>query len=119
LNIENVKRENGFLTFQDISYGINENLRFYGRVIFFKTDSFDSRLYEFENDITGIITNPGLFGEGMRWYFAVNYSPFAGLKFSLKYSELIKPDERVLSSGNNEIEGNLDNRLSLQLDIEY
>ncbi len=116
LDIDQVKNESGFLTFQDIRYDISNKVRFYGRVIFFKTDSFDSRIYEFENDLTGVITNPALFGEGMRWYFVVNYSILTYLKLSLKYSELVKPEERILSSGNNEIEGNLDNRISFQLD---
>ncbi len=119
LEIENLKNETGFLTFQDIRYSISDKFRFYGRVVFFKTDSFDSRIYEFENDLTGVITNPALFGEGMRWYFVINYSVLPNLKLSLKYAELIKPDEGTLSSGNNEINGNLDNRISLQLDFEY
>ena len=116
LDIDQIKSETGFLTFQDIRYDISNKLRFYGRVVFFKTDSFDSRIYQFENDLPGVISNPGLFGEGMRWYFAVNYSVLPYLKLSLKYSELVKPDARTLSSGNNEIDGNLDNRISVQLD---
>jgi len=36
---------------------------------------------------------------------------------SAKYSETYKPKEKSLSSGNNTINGNLDNRLSLQLDL--
>jgi hypothetical protein len=62
------------------------------------------------------MTNPGLYGEGMRWYFVVKYSAPYGFNLSLKYSELYKPNEKFLGSGTSLIPGNLDNRISLQMD---
>ena len=59
-------RENGFLIFQDLRWNLTKKFRLYGRVIFFQTESFESRIYEFENDLTGILNNPALFGKGMR-----------------------------------------------------
>ena len=38
------------------------------------------------------------------------------LKLSLKYSEMYKPEERTLGSGYSEINGNLDNQLSAQIE---
>ncbi len=112
-------KENGFLVFQDIRYKPTNNLLFYTRFVFFQTDSYDSRVYEFENDLTGILNNPALFGKGLRWYFIVKYTLFDGLTISAKYSETFKPEEESISSGLNEIEGNLDNRLSVQIDFKF
>lgn len=109
-------KDNGYLIFQDVKYQPIKNLSFSGRVIFFKTDSYDSRVYEFENDLVGVMTNPALFGDGMRWYFLARYKTNFGLIFSLKYSELYKPSEKYLGSGYSKIIGNVDNRLSLQLE---
>ena len=58
-----------------------------------------------------------MYGEGIRWYLIVRYRPMKLFTISAKYSETYKPKEKSLSSGNNTIDGNLDNRLSLQLDL--
>jgi hypothetical protein len=110
--------EKGFLIFQDAKYSPNSQFSFAGRIVFFKSDSYDSRVYEFENDLTGVMTNPALYGEGTRWYIVAQYKTAIGLRLSLKYSELFKPNERILGSGDSEIQGNLDNQLSLQLDLQ-
>ncbi len=114
----NSKLEKGFLIFQDVRYSPSSKLNFSARIIFFKTDSYNSRVYEFENDLTGIMTNPALYGEGSRWYLIAQYKTSFGLILSIKYSELFKPNERYLGSGDTEIQGNVDNKLSLQLDFQ-
>ena len=65
------------------------------------------------------MNNPALYGKGTRWYFMVEYDVFDFARISAKYSELYKPDEIYLSSGDNEILNNLDNRITLQLDIKF
>lgn len=110
--------ENGVLAFQDIQFNVNNNLRIYGRIIFFQTDSFESRLYEFENDLTGILNNPALFGKGMRLYLMLRYR-VGGLVISAKYSELYKPEETNLGSGNSEINGNVNNAVNFQIDYRF
>lgn len=111
--------EKGYLILHDIRYEPVNSLRIYGRIVLFDTESYNSRVYQFENDLRGILTNPALFGKGTRWYMMVEYDLFDFARISAKYSELYKPNELVLSSGNNEISGNLDNRISVQLDIKF
>jgi hypothetical protein len=109
-------KDNGHLIFHDIKYTPVNSLSLSMRFVFFQTDSYNSRVYEFENDLTGVMTNPPLFGEGMRWYFVAKYNAPFGFSFSFKYSELYKPGEKFLGSGTSLIPGNLDNRVSLQMD---
>lgn len=111
--------ENGFLVFQDARYAVAKNLLLYGRIIFFETNSFNSAVYEFENDLTGVLTNLAMYGKGLRWYLIMRYKPFRFVTVSLKYAETYKPNETSLSSGNNLIRNNLDNRISFQIDIAY
>lgn len=122
-NIYSVKdaeiNEDGFLFFQDLRYVPTSNLNLYGRIIFFRTDSFNSAVYEYENDLTGILTNIAMFGEGIRWYFIARYKVLPYLVLSCKYSETYKPKENTLSSGDSEIKGNLDNRINFQLDLTF
>lgn len=115
----NSSSEKGFLIFQDLKYSPIPSLNLAARIVFFRTDSYDSRVYEFENDLTGVMTNPPLYGEGTRWYLFAQYKTSLGLTLSMKYSELFKPAERTLSSGDTEIQGNIDNRLSFQLDFQF
>ena len=116
---DGVDREKGALVYQDINFRHLKSISFYGRIIFFKTDSFNSRVYEFENDLTGTMYNPALYGEGIRWYFLMKYQPLKNVVVSGKYSETYKPDERFLGSGLTKINNNLDNRISFQLDIYF
>jgi len=111
--------EDGFLFFQDLRFIPTSNLNFYGRIIFFKTDSFNSAIYEFENDLTGVLTNLAVYGEGIRWYLVARYKVIPYLVLSFKYSETYKPKERTLSSGDSQINGNLDNRINFQLDLSF
>ncbi|MFO7526807.1 MAG: helix-hairpin-helix domain-containing protein [Ignavibacteriaceae bacterium] len=112
-------KEDGYLFFQDVRYTPLNELVLYGRMIFFKTDSFNSAVYEYENDLTGVMTNLAMYGEGLRWYFLVRYKVLRFLTLSLKYSETYKPKEETLSSGNNLIPDNLDNRISFQVDMNF
>jgi hypothetical protein len=110
-------KENGYLIFQDVRYSPTDNFNLYGRIIFFKTDSFNSAIYEYENNLTGVLTNIALFGQGIRWYLLMRFRPYRVITLSLKYSETYKPEEISLGSGDNSIPGNTDNIVSLQLDL--
>jgi hypothetical protein len=112
------QQEKGFLLFEEIKYSPYPAFSISARIIFFRTDSYDSRLYEFENDLPGVMTNSPLYGEGSRWYLVAKYKTGIGVTFSLKYSELFKPGEKSLGSGDTEIKGNIDNRLGFQADFQ-
>lgn len=114
---ENPVNEEGFLFFQDLRINPVSSLVIYGRIIFFKTDSFNSAVYEYENDLVGVLSNLAMYGEGVRWYLMLRYKPLRSISISIKYAETYKPSEKTLSSGLSEINGNLDNRLSIQLDL--
>jgi hypothetical protein len=111
------ENENGCLILQDIRCSPTNNFNPYDRIIFFKTDSFNSAIYKYENNLTGVLTNIPLFGQGIRWYFLLRYRPYQSFTLSIKYSETHKPAEKSLGSGDNLIPGNLDNTVSLQLDL--
>ncbi|MBI9069969.1 MAG: hypothetical protein JEY94_00125 [Melioribacteraceae bacterium] len=114
----NQKAESGFLAYHDIRYKYSDIFAINTRFVIFDTDSYESRLYEYESDLAGVMSNSGLFGKGYKWYLLLNYTFFDFLHLSVKYSELYKPFEKSLSSGNSEINSNKDNRLSLQIDIK-
>lgn len=109
--------ERGFLAFQDIRIYPLPNLLVDTRMIVFETDSFDSRVYEFESDFRGTFANPALFGKGVRWYLLARYEIGNFIDVWVKYSQTIKDGVNVISSGLNLIQGSLDNRISVQVDV--
>lgn len=111
------ENESGYLVFQEMRYSPNSGLNLYGRIIFFKTDSFNSAVYEYENNLTGVLTNIPLFYQGIRWYLLVRYRPMKPITFSIKYAETYKPGEKSIGSGENLIPGNIDNVLAMQIDV--
>lgn len=109
--------ERGFLAFQDIRIYPLPNLLVDARIIVFETDSFDSRIYEFESDFRGSFANPALFGKGVRWYLLVRYEIGNFIDVWVKYSQTVKDGVKVISSGSSLIQGSLDNRVSIQVDV--
>jgi hypothetical protein len=105
------------LVYQDVQMYPLPSLRVDVRVMVFETDSFDSRLYEFEGDVRGTFSNPALFGKGIRWYLLARYELDARIDLWVKYAQTIKDGVRVIGSGSNQILGDLENRLSFQVDI--
>ncbi len=112
------EKEKGIMFFQEVKIVPIPSLNLYGRITFFKTDSFNSAIYEYESGIPGVLSNLVLYGEGMRWYVVVRYKLPVPLELSIKYSETYKPNEKKLGTGYNMINGNVDNSIVIQLDAE-
>ncbi|MCS7229845.1 MAG: helix-hairpin-helix domain-containing protein [Candidatus Kryptonium sp.] len=90
--IEAVRRslndvEKGVLIYQGARFEPIKNLRIYGRVMFFKTDSYSSRIYVYEDDIDGVVSLLPFYGSGLRWYLVVKYKFGKILSVQLKYGE--------------------------------
>lgn len=113
-----IQNEKGVLTFLECTYKDGRNgVSIKSRLVFFDTQSYDSRLYEYESDVAGNFSNPPLYGKGIRWYIVAGYEIFTDVRFSFKYSETKKLNEVVLRSGDDEIQGNVDNQIAMQLDF--
>ena len=110
--------EHGMLMFADLTWSF-PSPRFFGdaRFAIFDTPSYDSRVYEFEGDVRGGYTFPALYGRGIRWYCVLVYKILEQAEISFKYSETLKSSAATLGSGDSEIIGPLDNRITLQLDV--
>jgi hypothetical protein len=111
--------QKGMLFFSDFRVKPFRDLILDGRFIIFQTDSFDSRIYQFENEINGVVSNLGLYGKGRRWYLLLKYKPYNFLELSAKYAETITEGAKSTGSGNDEVLGDLKNRFSLQLEIKF
>jgi hypothetical protein len=114
-----VEDETGIMLFQDVRFSLRNDVTIEGRLVFFETDSYDTGIYEFENDVPGAFSVPVLYGAGRRWYLLAEYRPMSRLTFSLKFSETQKDGVNTLGSGLSEIQGDTESRITLQLDASF
>ncbi len=108
----------GALFFQDVRVKATKEMSLDARVVVFDTESYDSRLYEFEGDLRGAFSNPALTGRGNRFYVVLRYE-YGVIEFSGKYATTIIPGVRTLGSGPNELNGDLDNQFSVQMEVKW
>lgn len=111
------RSEEGWLLYQDMRYVPVPSLSVEARLVFYHTDSYDSRLYEYENDLRGVFANPALYGRGRRWYVLLRWHVMDVVELSAKYAETQKDGVKTLGSGLTEIEGDVDNRISMQVEV--
>lgn len=74
--------ENGVLVYQDVAFKpLQKSFAMNGRLSYFYTDGYNSRLYAYENDLLYSFSVPALYGNGVRTY--LNFQQKLGSKFTL------------------------------------
>lgn len=115
----NEPKEYGMLLYQDLRINPSRKLQIDARVTMFDTDSFDSRVFQFENDLLYVLSNTALSGEGQRAYFVLKYEPADFLDIWFKYSLSVFENRNFVSSGLNEIEGNRNSDFGVQARVTF
>jgi len=110
--------ESGFAITQEALYAGLGNVVINGGLTFYSTDSYNSAISIYEKDLPGTLSNTALYKTGEKYYLLLQYLPATFIKLSLKYSENFKPKEAFISSGDNLIPGNIDNRIAFQIDMK-
>ena len=112
--------ENGFMIFQDIQYSPKTfPLNLSARVAYFNTDSYNSRIYAYENDMLYVFSIPAYYGNGYRTYLNLKYQPANKIECWLKLANTCWTDRETISSGYNEIAGHHKTELKLQLRLKF
>ena len=109
----------GFMIMADMGVEPVRRLALKFRVIFFSTDSYAARLYETEADLPGSLTSGVVHGRGTRWYLLSTWNAADALRISARYACLTLDDRRRIGSGAEEITGNIEERVGLQLDVGF
>ena len=113
-------KEKGFLVYQDLIYATrNSRFKMQYRLAWFKTDSYQSRIYAYENNVLYGYSFPSFMGEGWRTYLNLSWKPLNGLTCYLKGGFTVYPDREVIGSGVTKVEGNKLYDLALQLRFTF
>lgn len=110
--------ETGMMAFQDFSFVPCRNLTVQLRAVAFQTISYNSRVYEYEDDLLGSFTNPGLYGKGFRWYVISRYSHSRSIDVAIKLSQTRHAATGAKEAAGAGSVGVLDTRLAFQIDIK-
>ena len=111
--------ETGWLIFQDIKWKFdNTPLSIYGRIAFFEINSWNSRIYAYENDISYIFSVPAYYNKGTRYYLGASYKLNRNISFWCRVSTTNFENTESIGSGNEEIKGNQKGEIKLQLRIK-
>jgi hypothetical protein len=115
----NWRAETGFLVFQDFQWQFFTFLRITARISFFHTSSYDLRIYEFENDLPGILRTVPVYGSGNKWYLIIRLDPMAKITLWLKIKQNILDDADSIGSGYDATSGDHREEFRLQIGISY
>jgi len=110
-------RESGFLFYQDIGFRPQSSVNISVRWIFFDTDSYDSRVYEFEGDVPGVLSIRPLYGKGHRGYIIFRWKIAKNLRFCLKGAVTFNNKAESWHSENYSASNNTHKQINIQFDF--
>lgn len=114
-----LEKKNGLMIFQDIQYVPTKiPLNISARIAWFSTDSYNSRVYAYENDLLYTFSIPAYYGSGFRTYLNLNYKISKNIDCWFKIANTSWNDRDIISSGYNEIQGNNKTELKFQLRVK-
>jgi len=109
----------GYLIYQDLRLLMGKKLRFDARLTMFDTDSYASRVYQFENDLLYVFASQMLFKQGQRLYVLLNYEPTKFLELWAKFGLTVYEDEQVIGSGLNQITGDQKSEIGIEVRVKF
>ena len=108
--------EEGIILTQDIlykpkSFPLDVTLRY----ALFDTDSYDSRIYTYENNALYVFSVPAYYYRGSRAYAMIRYTFLRKFDLWVRYGVNIYANRKSLGSGAEEIKGNTKSDITVQL----
>ncbi len=117
-NRGNNPQEQGFMINQDVIYKpLGKPYSFSLRYALFDSDSFNARIYAYENDVLYYFYIPAYFRTGSRFYVTARYKYRKKFDFWVRYGIWDYRNEETILSGLEEINGNI--RSDIKLVVRY
>jgi hypothetical protein len=117
---KNKGSENGILAFQDFIWTPKKlPLSTVFRISWFHTESFNSRIYAYENDLLYAFSTLSFWGEGFRFYLKFKYELLKNLDVWGKVANTWYPGKQRISSENNELNSNLKTEAKIQIRYRF
>ncbi|TNF46679.1 MAG: hypothetical protein EP305_10370 [Bacteroidetes bacterium] len=114
------EKESGMIFTQDVlfkpkSFPLDVSLRY----ALFDTDSYDTRIYTYENNALYTFAVPAYYYRGSRAYVLVRYSFLRKFDLWVRYGNFIYANRTSIGSGAEEIKGSVKSDITVQLRISF
>lgn len=114
------EKEQGFLIYQDIMYQPkSSSFSFNFRYALFDTDSYNSRIYSYENDVLYYFVIPAYYKRGTRTYLTIRYKVKRGIDVWLRWGQWYYNNLNQIGSGLNEISNNTKTEVRAQIRFSF
>jgi len=116
LKTEGLPASAGWAIIQDVETRFGRmQLKLRGAV--FRTDSYDSRVYAYENDVLYAVSFPAYYGKGMRWYGIIKMPLGRKADVWLRLARTRVSDRETMGSGSDLIDGNA--KTDMRVQVKY
>jgi hypothetical protein len=115
----NFPHKTGINIYQDFYWQVLRSTTIQVRFSSFQSDDYDSRLYEYENDLPNVFSNYALYGRGRKWYVMVTIKPTPQIKLWIKYRRITFDGVETIGSGLTLINSDMRQDIHLQLEYQY
>lgn len=113
------QKEMGYMAYQDVICVFPKtNMKMQYRFGWFDTDSYQSRIYAYENNVLYGYSFPAFMGEGWRTYLNLSWKPVGRVTCYLKAGFIVYPKQETISSGVSQVDGNKLYDLTFQLRLK-
>ncbi len=100
-SVNEQQKTKGTMISQDVFYHpMGKKYSFNFRYSVFNCPDFDSRIYEYENDVLGAFSVPFYYGNGSRFYININLHVGRKINLSVRYSKTWQEDPENYNSRN-------------------
>jgi hypothetical protein len=112
-------RHDGYLVSQSLSWRpIRKPCSVSVLYALFDTDTYDERIYAYENDVLYGYSVPASYGKGARFCVVGEWSPVKILTLWIKYGQTTYSDRNVIGTGLDIIDGNVKSEITVQLRVK-
>jgi hypothetical protein len=112
--------EQGFMVYQDIIYNpLNFPLSFNARLAYFDTESYNARIYVYENDVLYAYSFPAYFYRGMKAYVTLRYNIYKNIDAWVRVSNVFFSNRDQVGSGLETISGKHRTDIKVQLRFKF
>jgi hypothetical protein len=117
----NSPKETGSLMFQDIVFKkIGSPIEITARYGLFETDSYNSRVYSYENDVLYSFSIPALYDKGSRAYLMVDYMVNKHIEVWARVAQTFYSNKTIQNAGSpTQINGSAKTELKLQVRLKF
>lgn len=114
--------EFGYLVYQDITFK-SKSMKFpfscSFRFALFETESYDSKIYAYENDVLYAYSIPAFYYRGTRTYLIMQYKLVRNVDIWLRIAQTYYSNRDVISSGLSEIKGSARTEVKAQMRYSF